>query len=42
MAQRIEPAHLRVLPHSSHMEILEQPREFLGTVREFLGDVTGG
>ncbi len=42
MAQRIEPAHLRVLPHSSHMEILEQPREFLGTIREFLGDVTGG
>ncbi len=42
MAERIEPAHLRVLPHSSHMEILEQPREFLGTVREFLQDVTGG
>ena len=42
MAERIEPAHLRVLPHSSHMEVLEQPREFLGTVREFLGDVTGG
>ena len=42
MAERIEPAHLRVLPHSSHMEVLEQPREFLGTVREFLQDVTGG
>lgn len=42
MAERIEPAHLRVLPHSSHMEILEQPREFLGTIREFLVDVTGG
>jgi len=42
MAERIEPAHLRVLAHSSHMEILEQPREFLGTIREFLIDVTGG
>ncbi len=42
MAERIEPAHLRVLPHSSHMEVLEQPREFLGTTREFLQDVTGG
>jgi proline iminopeptidase len=42
MAERIEPAHLRVLPHSSHMEVLEQPREFLGTIREFLQDVTGG
>ncbi len=42
MAERIEPAHLRVLPHSSHMEVLEQPREFLGTIREFLEDVTGG
>ncbi len=42
MAERIEPAHLRVLPHSSHMEVLEQPREFLGTVREFLENVTGG
>ncbi len=41
MAERIEPAHLRVLPRSSHMAILEQPREFLGTVREFLTDVTG-
>lgn len=40
--ERIEPAHLRVLPRSSHMAILEQPKEFLGTVREFLGDVTGG
>ncbi len=42
MAERIEPAHLRVLARSSHMAILEQPREFLGTVREFLSDVTGG
>ena len=42
MAERIEPAHLRVLPHSSHMEVLEQPREFLGTLREFVEDVTGG
>ena len=40
--ERIEPAHLRVLPRSSHMAVLEQPREFVGTVREFLGDVTGG
>ena len=40
--ERIEPAHLRVLPRSSHMAILEQPREFVGTLREFLGDVTGG
>ena len=42
MDQRIEPAHLRVLPRSSHMAILEQPKEFLGAVREFLVDVTGG
>lgn len=42
MNERIEPAHLRVLPRSSHLAILEQPKEFLGTVREFLGDVTGG
>ncbi len=42
MAERIEPAHLRVLAHSSHMEVLEQPREFLGTLREFVEDVTGG
>ena len=42
MAERIEPAHLRVLPHSSHMEVLEQPRVFLGTLREFVEDVTGG
>ncbi len=42
MAERSEPAHLRVLPHSSHMEGLEQPREFLGTIREFLENVTGG
>lgn len=41
MDQRIEPAHLRVLSHSSHMAILEQPKEFLGAVREFLVDVTG-
>jgi len=40
--ERIEPAHLRVLPRSSHLAVLEQPREFVGTVREFLGDVTGG
>jgi len=42
MNDRIEPAHLRVLARSSHMAILEQPREFLGTIREFLSDVTGG
>ncbi|MGA8604296.1 MAG: alpha/beta hydrolase [Thermoplasmata archaeon] len=42
MAERIEPAHLRVLARSSHMAILEQPREFVGTIREFLNDVTGG
>jgi proline-specific peptidase len=42
MAERIEPAHLRVLQHSSHRMILEQPTEFLGTIREFLEDVTGG
>jgi proline iminopeptidase len=41
MDQRIEPAHLRVLPRSSHMAIWEQPKEFLGAVREFLNDVTG-
>jgi proline iminopeptidase len=41
MDQRIEPSHLRVLPRSSHMAILEQPKEFLGAVREFLTDVTG-
>jgi proline iminopeptidase len=41
MDQRIEPAHLRVLSRSSHMAILEQPKEFLGAVREFLTDVTG-
>ena len=40
--ERIEPAHLRVLPRSSHLPVLEQPREFVGTIREFLGDVTGG
>jgi proline-specific peptidase len=42
MSDRIEPAHLRVLQRSSHRAILEQPKEFLGTVREFLEDVTGG
>jgi proline iminopeptidase len=42
MSERIEPAHLRVLQHSSHRAILEQPKEFLGTIREFLEDVTGG
>lgn len=41
MADRIVPAHLRVLPQSSHLAILEQPREFLKTVKEFLVDVTG-
>ena len=41
MSDRIEPAHLRVLQRSSHRAILEQPKEFLGTVREFLEDVTG-
>ena len=41
MADRIVPAHLRVLPHASHLAILEQPREFLGAIREFLLDVTG-
>ncbi len=41
MADRIEPAHLRVLPASSHLVVLEQPREFLNTLREFLVDVTG-
>ncbi len=42
MSERIEPAHLRVLQRSSHRAILEQPKEFLGTIREFLEDVTGG
>ena len=42
MSDRIEPAHLRVLQRSSHRMVLEQPKEFLGTVREFLEDVTGG
>ncbi|HTT46194.1 MAG TPA: alpha/beta hydrolase [Thermoplasmata archaeon] len=41
MAERIEPAHLRVLANSSHLAILEQPREFLAIISEFLGDVTG-
>ncbi len=41
MADRIVPAHLRVLPRSSHLGQLEQPREFLGAIREFLLDVTG-
>jgi len=42
MSERIEPAHLRVLQHSSHRMVLEQPKEFLSTIREFLEDVTGG
>lgn len=42
MNERIEPAHLRVLPQSSHLMMFEQPREFLGAIREFLVDVTGG
>jgi proline iminopeptidase len=41
MADRIVPAHLRVLPQSSHFAIHEQTREFIGTIREFLLDVTG-
>ena len=41
MADRIVPAHLRVLPRSSHLAHLEQPKEFLNAVREFLLDVTG-
>ena len=41
MAERIEPAHLRILAQSSHLAILEQPREFLAIIKEFLGDVTG-
>ena len=41
MADRIVPAHLRVLPRSSHLAHLEQPKEFLSAVREFLLDVTG-
>jgi len=41
MADRIVPAHLRVLPRSSHMAHLEQPKEFLSSVRDFLWDVTG-
>jgi proline iminopeptidase len=41
MADRIVPAHLRVLPRSSHLAHLEQPREFLSAIREFLLDVTG-
>ena len=41
MAERIEPAHLRVLPNSSHLAVLEQPREFNAIIAEFLGDVTG-
>jgi proline-specific peptidase len=42
MNERIEPAHLRVLQRSSHRMMFEQPKEFLGTIREFLEDVTGG
>jgi proline iminopeptidase len=41
MADRIVPAHLRVLPRSSHMAHLEQPKEFLSAIRDFLLDVTG-
>jgi proline-specific peptidase len=41
MADRIAPAHLRVLPQSSHLAHLEQPRLFLNAIREFLLDVTG-
>jgi proline-specific peptidase len=41
MSERIVPAHLRVLPRASHFAHLEQPKEFLGAVREFLADVTG-
>jgi proline iminopeptidase len=41
MADRIVPAHLRVLPRSSHLAHLEQPREFLNAIRDFLLDVTG-
>jgi proline-specific peptidase len=41
MADRIVPAHLRVLPRASHLAHLEQPREYLGAIREFLLDVTG-
>jgi proline iminopeptidase len=41
MAYRIRTAHLRILPRSSHYPVLEQPREFLGQLSEFLEDVTG-
>ena len=41
MADRIVPAHLRVLPHASHLGHLEQPKAFLNAIREFLLDVTG-
>ena len=41
MADRIIPAHLRVFPHASHLPHLEQPKEFLNAIREFLLDVTG-
>jgi proline iminopeptidase len=41
MADRIVPAHLRVLPRSSHLAPLEQPREYLNAIKEFLVDVTG-
>lgn len=41
MADRIVPAHLRVLPRSSHLAHLEQPKEFLNAIKEFLIDVTG-
>jgi len=41
MANRIRTAHLRILARSSHYPVLEQPREFLGQISEFLQDVTG-
>lgn len=41
MADRIVPAHLRVLPRSSHLPQFEEPKQFLKTIREFLVDVTG-
>ncbi|HKS59661.1 MAG TPA: alpha/beta hydrolase [Thermoplasmata archaeon] len=41
MADRIVPAHLRVLPRASHLAHFEQPKEFLGAISEFLLDVTG-
>lgn len=41
MADRIVPAHLRVLPRASHLVFHEQPTEAFKSVREFLLDVTG-